>query len=57
MSSRIPTPHIATARDKTFDVNIAANKTATSMLQKAGDIAYYCRFHPHMTGTLKVSGN
>jgi plastocyanin len=49
--------HTATARDKTFDVNIAANKTATLVMQKAGDIAYYCRFHPNMTGTLKVSGN
>ena len=33
--------HTATARDNTFDVNIAANKTATSLVNKAGDIAYY----------------
>ncbi len=49
--------HTATARDKTFDVNIAANKTATLEVHKAGDIAYYCRFHPNMTATLKVGGN
>jgi plastocyanin len=49
--------HTATARNKTFDVNIAVNKTATLVVHKDGDIAYYCRFHPNMTGTLKVSGN
>ncbi len=49
--------HTATARDKTFDVSIAANKTATLVVQKAGDIAYFCRFHPNMTATLKVSSN
>jgi plastocyanin len=49
--------HTATARDKTFDVNIAANKTARMVVQRAGDIAYNCRFHPNMTGTLKVGGD
>ena len=49
--------HTATARDGTFDVNIAANKTATLVVQKTGEIAYYCRFHPNMTGNLKVGAN
>ncbi len=49
--------HTATARDGAFDVTIGVNKTATLTVQKAGDIGYYCRFHPNMTGRLKVSGN
>jgi plastocyanin len=48
--------HTATARDGAFDVNIAANKTAKLVVQKAGDIEYYCRFHPIMTAKLKVGG-
>ena len=49
--------HTATARDGSFDVSIPPNKTATSAVQKAGEIAYYCRFHPNMTGQLKVGAN
>ncbi len=49
--------HTATARDKTFDVNIPANRTVMQVMNKSGDIAYYCRFHPNMTGTLKIGGN
>jgi plastocyanin len=49
--------HTATARDGTFDVNIGPNKSATAVVRKSGDIAYYCRFHPNMTATLKVSGD
>ncbi len=49
--------HTATARDGTFDVSIPAKKTGTFVVQKAGEIAYYCRFHPNMTGNLKVGAN
>ena len=49
--------HTATARDGSFDVNIPASRTATSKVQQAGDVNFYCRFHPNMTGTLKVGGN
>jgi plastocyanin len=49
--------HTATARDGTFDVSIPAKKTGTLVVQKAGEIAYYCRFHPNMTGNLKVGAN
>jgi plastocyanin len=46
--------HTATARNGSFDVNIPANKPAQFELKQAGEIAYYCRFHPNMTGRLVV---
>ena len=49
--------HTATARDGSFDVSIPPNKTATSTIQKGGEVAYYCRFHPNMTGQLRVGAH
>ena len=46
--------HTATAKDGDWDVAIAAGKTGRVELHRAGTIAYYCRFHPNMTGTIKV---
>ena len=45
--------HTATARDR-WDVTIEANKSATLVLQKAGAVDYYCRFHPNMKGRIIV---
>lgn len=45
--------HTATVRGD-FDVMIAAGKSASLMLKKAGDIEYFCRFHPNMKGRLTV---
>ena len=47
--------HSATARDRRWDVKLPPNKTGHVTLKKAGTIAYYCRLHPNMTGTIKVS--
>ncbi len=47
--------HTATARNGDFDINMAAKKTVTSVLKKAGTIEYYCRFHPNMTAKLTVA--
>jgi len=47
--------HTATARNGDFDVNLPPNKTARIVLKKAGTVQYYCRFHPNMTATLKVT--
>ena len=46
--------HTATAKDGDWDVAIAAGKTGRVELNRTGTIAYYCRFHPNMTGTIKV---
>lgn len=47
--------HTATARNEDFDVNLPPKKTVTSVLNKAGTVEYYCRFHPNMKGVLKIS--
>ena len=46
--------HTATARDKQWDVAIPAHGSARVTLQRAGDIDYFCRFHPNMTGRISV---
>jgi plastocyanin len=46
--------HTATARDKSWDVNILPKKTGTYSVTKAGTIEYYCRFHPNMVGQIEV---
>jgi plastocyanin len=47
--------HSATAQDKSFDLDLPAGKAATLVLRKAGDIAFVCKYHPGMKGTLKVA--
>ena len=47
--------HSATARNGDFDVNLPPKKTVTSVVNKAGTIDYYCRYHPNMKGVLKIA--
>ena len=47
--------HTATARNGDWDVTLPPKKTATSVLNKAGTVEYYCRFHPNMKATLVVA--
>ena len=47
--------HTATARNGDFDVNMPPKKTVTSVLQKAGTVEYYCRFHPNMKAVLTIA--
>jgi plastocyanin len=37
-----------------WDVMIAPKKTARFVLTKAGDVEYFCRFHPNMKGRIAV---
>jgi plastocyanin len=46
--------HTATARDKSFDVDLPPGAEARTVLKTAGVVAYYCRFHPGMTGRVRV---
>lgn len=46
--------HSVTARDGSFDVTIFPGKTGRTVLTKAGKIAFFCRFHPTMTGVVEV---
>lgn len=47
--------HTATARSGEFDLTIARNKSAQTVLKRAGSIDYYCRFHPNMKGRIAVT--
>jgi plastocyanin len=47
--------HSATARDRSFDVNVTANQSGRTVVKKAGRIAYYCRYHPNMTAEIDVT--
>ena len=47
--------HTATARDNSFNVDLAPGARGTTKLTKAGMIAFYCRYHPGMTGRLAVA--
>jgi plastocyanin len=47
--------HTATARNGDWDVTIGPNKTGRVVLKKAGEVDYYCKFHPNMTGHLTVA--
>jgi plastocyanin len=46
--------HTATARDHSFDLDLKPGATARIIVRSAGEIAYFCRFHPGMTGRLVV---
>lgn len=46
--------HSATARDGSFDVDLPAGGKGRTRLKRAGAIAYVCKYHPGMTGTLDV---
>ena len=49
-------PHTASARDRSFDVTIQPRQSVRITVQRAGNIAFYCRFHPAMGGVLRVTG-
>ena len=46
--------HSATAADHSFDVDLLPGKAGKSVLNKAGAIAFVCRYHPGMRGVLQV---
>ena len=47
--------HTATAKNGDFDVTMPPKQTVTYVLKKAGNVDYYCRFHPNMKATLKIA--
>lgn len=47
--------HTATARNGSFNVDLPAGASGTTKLTKPGTIAFFCRYHPAMTGQLAVS--
>ena len=47
--------HTATARDRSFDVELPSGAEARTVVRQAGTFKFYCRYHPGMTGVLTVS--
>jgi plastocyanin len=48
--------HTATAKKGGRDVVIGAGKSARLLFDRAGTTHYFCRFHPDMTGSVRVIG-
>ena len=46
--------HSATARQGGFDIDLPPGGTSKTRLAQSGAIAFYCKYHPGMTGTLIV---
>jgi plastocyanin len=46
--------HTATATNGDFDIVAPPNTTVTYLLSKAGNVDYYCRFHPNMKALLRI---
>jgi plastocyanin len=46
--------HTATARDKSWDVNVLAGKNGRMVMKAPGHFDYICRYHPNMTGAIIV---
>ena len=46
--------HTATAKDKTWDVNVLPGRSGRVTLKSSGTVAYFCRYHPNMIGTIIV---
>lgn len=46
--------HSATAKDGSFDVDLAPKARGRIILRRAGAVVFYCRYHPGMTGRLTV---
>ena len=47
--------HTATAKDGSFNVDLMPGARSASVVRKPGAIPVFCRYHPAMRTTLKVS--
>ena len=47
--------HTATARDGSFNIDLAPSKSGRSVVERAGAISFYCIYHPGMKGQLSVA--
>ena len=52
--NRDPVKHSATARDRSFNVDLPPGKSGRTIVRRIGASAFYCIYHPGMKGTLTV---
>ena len=51
-------PHTATDRDGVWDTGeLARGESGSLELLEPGPVAYFCAFHPHMTGRITVTSS
>lgn len=48
--------HTATARDRSFNIDLAPAARGKTVVQRSGTLAFYCTYHPGMTGRIVVAG-
>ncbi|KUO57375.1 MAG: hypothetical protein APF82_10125 [Sphingomonadales bacterium BRH_c42] len=53
--NRDAVPHTASARDRSFDVNIPGNSVREMKILAKGRHEFFCRYHPTMKGVLSVT--
>lgn len=46
--------HTATARDKSFNVELPPKTSRKTVIRRSGMIAFYCVYHPGMKGSVDV---
>lgn len=47
--------HTATARDRSFNINLAPSARGKTVITRRGAFAFYCTYHPGMTGRIVVA--
>ncbi len=47
--------HTATARDKSFDVDLPSKSEVRMVLETAGSFEFFCKLHPGMKDTLVIA--
>lgn len=47
--------HTATARNGSFNIDLPPNARGSMVVRSKGAVQFYCKYHPGMTGTLRVS--
>lgn len=46
--------HTATARDKSFNIDLPPKTSGKTVIKRSGSISFYCIYHPGMKGALTV---
>ena len=49
--------HTATARDRSFTIDLAPFARGKTVMRRSGAFAFYCAYHPGMKGRLVVARN
>ncbi|MGE5723520.1 MAG: cupredoxin domain-containing protein [Sphingomonadales bacterium] len=47
--------HSVTARDGSFDIDLQPKASGRLFVRRPGIVPFLCKFHPGMTGTLRIS--